>query len=106
MLQDGRWKLHPLFDWSNRDLHQYLLRHQLPYHPLWNDGYVSIGDRHSTRPIHEVAREEDTRFAGLIRECGLHERNEWRLMSAGAINPGPHANSAYSPATFRHTRNL
>ena len=73
MLQDGRWKLHPLFDWSNRDLHQYLLRHQLPYHPLWNDGYVSIGDRHSTRPIHEVAREEDTRFAGLIRECGLHE---------------------------------
>ena len=73
MLQDGRWKLHPLFDWNNRDLHQYLLRHQLPYHPLWNDGYVSIGDRHSTRPIHEVTREEDTRFAGLIRECGLHE---------------------------------
>ncbi|MCB1560330.1 MAG: phosphoadenylyl-sulfate reductase [Xanthomonadales bacterium] len=73
MLQDGRWKLHPLFDWSNRDLHKYLARHDLPYHPLWNDGYVSIGDRHSTRPIHEVAREEDTRFAGIIRECGLHE---------------------------------
>jgi len=73
MRQEGRWKLHPLFDWSNRDLHRYLRHHALPYHPMWEQGYVSIGDRHSTRPIHEVAREEDTRFFGLTRECGLHE---------------------------------
>lgn len=71
-LKDGRWKLHPLADWSDRDLGQYLARHDLPYHPLWDQGYVSIGDVHTTRPWEPGMREEDTRFFGLTRECGLH----------------------------------
>ena len=70
--RDGRWKLHPLADWSDRDVWQYLQRHRLPYHPLWHDGYVSIGDTHSTRRLQPGMREEDTRFFGLKRECGLH----------------------------------
>ncbi len=71
-LRDGRWKLHPLADWSDRDVGQYLARHDLPYHPLWNEGYVSIGDVHTTRRWEPGMREEDTRFFGLKRECGLH----------------------------------
>lgn len=71
-LKDGRWKLHPLADWSDRDLGQYLARHDLPYHPLWDQGYVSIGDVHTTRPLQPGMREEDTRFFGLRRECGIH----------------------------------
>lgn len=71
-LKDGRWKLHPLADWSDRDLGQYLARHDLPYHPLWDQGYVSIGDVHTTRPLEPGMREEDTRFFGLRRECGIH----------------------------------
>ena len=71
-IKDGRWKLHPLADWSDRDLGQYLARHGLPYHPLWEQGYVSIGDVHTTRPLAPGMREEDTRFFGLKRECGLH----------------------------------
>ncbi len=70
--QDGRWKLCPLFDWTDRDVYGYLQRHDLPYHPLWHQGYVSIGDVHTTRPLGEGMREEDTRFAGQHRECGLH----------------------------------
>lgn len=70
-----RCKVHPIADWSDRDVHQYLTRHNLPYHPLWEKGYVSIGDMHSTRPLHEVDNIEETRFAGLKRECGLHEIN-------------------------------
>ena len=70
-----RWKVHPLADWTDRDVARYLSRHKLPYHPLWAKGYVSIGDRHSTRPIHEVAHIDETRFLGLKRECGLHEMN-------------------------------
>lgn len=70
--RDGRFKLHPLADWSNRDIWRYLQTHRLPYHPLWEQGYVSIGDRHSTSRWSEGMREQDTRFAGLIRECGLH----------------------------------
>jgi phosphoadenosine phosphosulfate reductase len=71
-LRDGRWKLHPLADWADRDVGRYLARHGLPYHPLWQQGYASIGDTHSTRPLQPGMREEDTRFFGLKRECGLH----------------------------------
>lgn len=71
-LHDGRWKLHPLADWSDRDIGRYLQRHALPYHPLWDAGYVSIGDTHSTRRWEPGMRAEDTRFFGIRRECGLH----------------------------------
>ena len=66
-------KVHPIADWSNRDVHRYLKAHDLPYHPLWDKGYVSIGDWHTSRPLGEGMSEQDTRFFGLVRECGLHE---------------------------------
>lgn len=69
----GRYKVHPLFDWSDKDIGRYLEKHNLPYHPLWQKGYVSIGDWHTTRSLAEVASLEDLRFFGLKRECGLHE---------------------------------
>lgn len=71
----GRWKVHPIAEWTDRDVHRYLTKHNLPYHPLWSQGYVSIGDHHSTKPLHEVATLEETRFNGLKRECGIHEIN-------------------------------
>jgi phosphoadenosine phosphosulfate reductase len=71
-LKSGRWKVHPLIDWTDRDIWQYLSRHDLPYHPLWHEGYVSIGDVHTTRPWQPGMREEDTRYFGLKRECGIH----------------------------------
>jgi phosphoadenosine phosphosulfate reductase len=71
----GRWKVHPIAEWTDRDVHYYLKEHNLPYHPLWEKGYLSIGDVHSTRPIHEVDAIEQTRFFGLKRECGIHEIN-------------------------------
>lgn len=70
--RDGRWKVHPIFDWSDRMIFDYLRAHQLPYHPLWHEGYVSIGDWHTTRTLAEAGDPEATRFFGLKRECGLH----------------------------------
>lgn len=72
-LRDGRWKVHPLADWTDRDVQQYLQQHDLPYHPLWHEGFVSIGDVHTTRRLETGMEVEDTRFFGLKRECGLHE---------------------------------
>ena len=72
-VQDGRVKVHPIIDWSDRDIHRYLTKHGLPYHPLWEKGYVSIGDTHSSRPLTADMTPEQTRFFGLERECGLHE---------------------------------
>ncbi|MEO8017527.1 MAG: phosphoadenylyl-sulfate reductase [Pseudomonadota bacterium] len=71
-VRDGRFKVHPIFDWSDRDVYLYLKAHSLPYHPLWDKGYVSIGDWHSTKALHEVDSAEELRFAGLKRECGIH----------------------------------
>lgn len=68
----GRYKVHPIIDWTNRDVHQYLTKHNLPYHPLWDEGYVSVGDVHSTKPLTLGMDESDTRFSGMARECGLH----------------------------------
>lgn len=68
-----RWKIHPIADWSDRDVYLYLKKYDLPYHPLWEKGYVSIGDIHTTRSLAEVNSSDETRFFGLQRECGLHE---------------------------------
>ena len=69
---DGRFKVQPIADWSDRDVGRYLKQHGLPYHPLWDKGYVSIGDWHTTRSLQEAGSLEATRFFGLKRECGLH----------------------------------
>ena len=71
--QDGRVKIHPILDWTDREVHRYLEKHGLPYHPLWEKGYVSIGDTHTSRPLSADLTPEQTRFFGLKRECGLHE---------------------------------
>lgn len=68
-----QFKMYPIIDWSNKDLHYYLKDNELSYHPLWEQGYVSIGDWHTTQSLQEGMSEQDTRFFGLKRECGLHE---------------------------------
>lgn len=69
----GIFKFLPIVDWDNRQVYQYLKKHGLSYHPLWEQGYLSVGDTHTTRKWEPGMREEETRFFGLKRECGLHE---------------------------------
>lgn len=71
--QGERWKVHPIADWTDRDIYKYLKAHDLPYHPLFEQGYISVGDVHTTKPIHAVKNADETRFFGLKRECGMHE---------------------------------
>jgi phosphoadenosine phosphosulfate reductase len=71
-VQEGTYKVHPILRWTTRDVHEYLKQHGLPYHPLYDKGYKSIGDVHSTRPITAGMDERDGRFGGLKQECGLH----------------------------------
>ncbi|MBQ4889640.1 MULTISPECIES: phosphoadenylyl-sulfate reductase [unclassified Shewanella] len=71
-IHGNRFKLLPIIEWTNKDVHEYLTKHDLPYHPLWEQGYVSVGDTHSSKPLELGMSEEETRFNGLKRECGLH----------------------------------
>ncbi|MBE9169845.1 phosphoadenylyl-sulfate reductase [Pleurocapsales cyanobacterium LEGE 06147] len=67
------YKIYPILYWNSRDIYQYLTAHDLPYHPYFDLGYVTVGDWHSSRPLSaEDDRERDTRFGGLKQECGLH----------------------------------
>ena len=63
------WKYNPLADWTERDLWRRIHERDLPYHPLHDQGYASIGDTHSTLP----GAGREGRWAGTDRtECGLH----------------------------------
>jgi phosphoadenosine phosphosulfate reductase len=65
----GVWKLNPLADWTERDVWRYIVEHDLPYHPLHDQGYASIGCVHCTMPGNDRAG----RWAGSAKtECGLH----------------------------------
>jgi phosphoadenosine phosphosulfate reductase len=75
-VQRGLLKVLPLIDWTNKNVHYYLQEFELPYHPLWEQGYVSVGDVQTTSKLEAGMSEEETRFFGLKRECGLHEEGE------------------------------
>ena len=63
------WKASPLADWSDDDCWSYIRERGLPYNPLHDRGYASIGDTHSTIP----GAGREGRWAGTGRtECGLH----------------------------------
>lgn len=71
--QEGTYKLHPILNWNSRDIYKYLTAYDLPYHPFFDRGYVTVGDWHSSRPLMAYdENERDTRFNGLKQECGLH----------------------------------
>jgi len=70
---NDRYKIHPILHWTSRDIYNYLSHFQLPYHPYFDLGYVTVGDWHSSRPLMATdENERDTRFRGLKQECGLH----------------------------------
>jgi len=71
--QGNVYKIHPILHWNSKDIYQYLTDHNLPYHPYFDLGYVTVGDWHSSRPITPYdTQERDTRFHGIKQECGLH----------------------------------
>ena len=71
-IQNNITKIYPIIDWDDRKIDIYLKKNDLPYHPLWNKGYVSVGDWHSSKPLTSNMKPEETRFNGIKRECGLH----------------------------------
>ncbi|MGB5696191.1 MAG: phosphoadenylyl-sulfate reductase [Polyangiales bacterium] len=70
--QDGRVKIHPILQWTEKQMNAYMERHDLPYHPMVDQGYRSIGDHHSTIPTTADMDPRDGRILGKTRECGLH----------------------------------
>jgi phosphoadenosine phosphosulfate reductase len=69
----GMKKFNPLADWSEAEVWDYIGRHEVPYNPLYEQGYRSIGCAPCTRPVLPGENERDGRWAGTGKtECGLH----------------------------------
>lgn len=69
----GLWKLSPLADWTERDVWNYIREHDLPYNPLHDRGYPSIGCTHCTKPVGPGGAPREGRWAGLSKtECGIN----------------------------------
>ncbi|MCM1983851.1 phosphoadenylyl-sulfate reductase [Lyngbya confervoides BDU141951] len=71
--QQEIYKIHPILAWSAQEVDQYLNAYDLPYHPMKDMGYATVGDWHSSRPMTDKdEHERQTRFQGMKQECGLH----------------------------------
>lgn len=67
-------KICPLIHWSSEDIMTYIQLNKLPYNPLHDKGYPSIGCAPCTKPVSNPKDLRAGRWAGLAKtECGLHE---------------------------------
>ena len=69
----GLVKVNPLLSWSRRDVWAFIATHDVPYNPLHDQGYPSIGCWPCTRAVDGGDAERAGRWAGHAKtECGLH----------------------------------
>ena len=70
----GLIKVNPLAAWTKKDVWDYIYKHDVPYNPLLDQGYASIGCRFCTEPIKPGDDERAGRWVGSTKvECGLHK---------------------------------
>jgi phosphoadenosine phosphosulfate reductase len=73
-LSTGMVKVAPIAAWTAKQIHAYMAEHKLPYHPLWAQGYTSIGCAlHTQKPV-DPNDPRSGRWAGQGKtECGIHD---------------------------------
>jgi phosphoadenosine phosphosulfate reductase len=76
----GLMKINPLLNWTRRDVWAFIVTHRVPYNPLFDQGYASIGCWPCTRAVHAGEDERAGRWAGQAKtECGLHSLDSSQL---------------------------
>ena len=74
VLANGMTKVAPIAAWTPQQVHEYMTRHGLPYHPLWHQGYSSIGCWPCTQQPTDPNDPRSGRWAGQDKtECGIHD---------------------------------
>jgi phosphoadenosine phosphosulfate reductase len=69
----GLVKVNPLLSWTKKEVWKFIVENDVPYNPLHDEGYPSIGCWPCTQPVGAGGGERDGRWAGTARkECGLH----------------------------------
>jgi phosphoadenosine phosphosulfate reductase len=66
-------KINPLLNWTKKEVWAFILKHDVPYNPLHDQGYPSIGCWPCTQAVRNGGDERSGRWAGTAKkECGLH----------------------------------
>jgi phosphoadenosine phosphosulfate reductase len=66
-------KVNPLLNWTKKDVWAFVMKHGVPYNPLHDQGYPSIGCWPCTRAVRPGEDDRAGRWAGKVKkECGLH----------------------------------
>jgi phosphoadenosine phosphosulfate reductase len=66
-------RINPLAHWTREDVWRFIGEHGLPYNPLHDRGYASIGDAPLTTPVDAAEPERAGRWRDTGRlECGIH----------------------------------
>jgi len=72
LLDSGIYKIYPILNWSSKDVHLYMEKNNIPFHPLYLKGYTSIGCEPCTE-LPDLNDERSGRWKGHYKkECGLH----------------------------------
>ena len=67
-----RLTFRPLLNWTKKDIFYYMEKNKLPQHPLFEKGFSTVGDWHSSEAENTNSKGRLTRFGGLSEECGIH----------------------------------
>jgi phosphoadenosine phosphosulfate reductase len=68
-------KFNPIANWTSKQVWAYIREREVPYNPLHERGFVSIGCEPCTRPVHPGQHEREGRWwweEETLKECGLH----------------------------------
>jgi phosphoadenosine phosphosulfate reductase len=78
----GCYAVSPMLNWSTRDVHNYMKEYDLPYHPLVDKGFLSVGCNplSCTRPVQLGEDARSGRWAGSDKlECGINSLDSANL---------------------------
>lgn len=79
-------KLNPLAGWTRDQVWTYIYQHQLPYNPLHDQGYPSLGCTHCTRQVKAGDPERAGRWAGFDKtECGIHVQPDGTIVRTSQV---------------------
>ena len=100
----GVWKIQPVVDWDAKRVQAYIHVNEIPYNPLHDAGYPSIGCIPCTRPVVEGEDERAGRWAGSDKlECGIHESTAMFASTAGPPRKPVFAATSSNPASNPRT---
>jgi phosphoadenosine phosphosulfate reductase len=81
-------KINPLVAWAKGDVWNYIAENDVPYNPLHDQGYPSIGCTHCTRAVRDGEDDRAGRWSGYVKkECGLHYAGERAIAQSQIAAP-------------------